>query len=166
MATKTVEIQPAAAAAAGCFATDCTSYASGSTETLAAITTFTNFEAEATAVGAWVFQRWEVYYHIERNDGTETEDVVYNDPWNPVPQNKITTSPQNPTEYTTTFKPQYATPYQVETKQTITRVVARFRNTHVPTNLLVNSFNRNGSSPVRLVYDDRAGHAAQLVADY
>jgi len=32
------------------------------------------------------------------------------------------------------------------------------------THKLVNSFNR--STPVQLVYDDRAGHAAQLVADY
>ena len=164
MATKTVEIQPAAAAAAGCTATACTSYASGSIETLPAITTFTNFEAEATAAGTWVFEKWEIHYHIERNDSTETEDVVDNDPWNPVPLNKTTTSPQSPTEYTTTFKPQYATPYQVETKQTITRIVARFRNTHTPTNLLVNSSNR--STPVQLVYDDRAGHGAQLVADY
>ena len=161
MASYTVEIQPQGAAAAGCSATPCTSYATGTIETLAAITTFSNYEAEATAAGTWVFDKWEFHYHVEYDDGTRTEDVVYRDPWNPTPLNKSTTGTQDPTEYTIEYKPQYVDHYRIAEKKTITKIVALFRNTRTPTHLLVNSASR--STPVQLVYDPATN---LLVADY
>ena len=155
MATKSVTISPAAAQAAGCTAT-CTMFDrndygdSGWAEF---------YQLSASAVFPWQFVRFEYTTVDWRPTGSTSTDLAQTENPTPPQQQQSDAVDRALIDSETHYPPGGPLTQQV----TLTNIVAVFA-VRTPTNLLVNNSNR--SSPVQLVYDDRAGHAAQLVADY
>ena len=155
MATKPVTILPAAAAAAGCAAT-CESYATG-TIPGANTEVWTNYQIVATAVNGWEVVAPVTVTTQERYQETTypPQDDTYPAPPYPADGDRDFNNRKNPSEREITWS-------GGSQSYTILGVTVRFRR--IPTNLLVNSFNR--STPVQLVYDDRPGGTGLLVADF
>ena len=152
MATKPVTILPAAAAAAGCTAT-CESYASG-TIPGANAEVWTNYQIVATAAAGWeVVDPTDVQMQ-ERYNQTTYPPYIYSYPKPPYPADgdRDFNNRMNPSEREITWS-------GGSQSYTILGVTVHFRR--IPTNLLVNSFNREPR--VRLVYDPDTN---LLVGDY
>ena len=152
MATKTVEISPAGAGTASCVDI------AHETPTGAV---YDFYQLQATANAGWQFDHFEWTQRADSTAGGGTvTDTDYSSAENPHPVNAATHDMD-------LMEGHLDAPVENFTVWTIFNLKAVFTAVAPGhTHKLVNSFNRNGSSPVRLVYDDRAGHAAQLVADY
>ena len=160
MATKPVTVLPAAAAAAGCTAT-CESYASGTWTDVptGAVFDWTNFQAVAATVGGWDFDRFRLYKQTTDSDGNVLP---------PYKDREYASTPMPSDRETSDSEPSWCgdmvqtnpedARYWVR-QDIILYVEAVFRR--IPTNLLVNSFNREPR--VRLVYDPDTN---LLVGDY
>lgn len=155
MATKSVTILPAAAQAAGCTAT-CTMFDRNDDGESGWIE---YYQLSASAVFPWRFVRFEYTTVDWRPTGSTSTDWTQTENPTPPQQQQIDAVGRALIDSETYYPPGGPLVQHV----TLTNIVAVFA-TRTPTNLLVNSSNR--STPVQLVYDDRAGHTAQLVADY
>lgn len=153
MATKPVTILPAAAAAAGCTAA-CESYASGTITGITNTEVWTNYQIVATAADGWeavapiIVKTQERYQEITY----PPQDDTYPAPPYPADSDRDFNNRKDPSEREITWS-------GGSQSYTILGVTVNFRR--IPTNLLVNSFNREPR--VRLVYDPDTN---LLVGDY
>lgn len=162
MATKTVNISPVEALAAGCRAA-CSSYYSGTKPGGPGYDgiNYTNYQCSVTKLAAgWRFLRYEYIIKgtLNRGGGTYTETPKLRT--DPAPLQQDTTGEENPFEYEVIGDD--GSVYQT-IKEEIVSVTAYFEQipVHVPTHLLVNTYSK--SVPVKLVHDPTTH---KLVADY
>lgn len=143
----TVDIQPPAAAAAGCSATCDVDHRLSNLPYLE----YVYYKLTATAADGWTFDYFEWHLHTENATTGDTWDSDHGSPDNPATSNQYLWDGFVDLDLLETGEGREVT--------TITGLKAVF--VRAPTHLLVNSANQ--SAPVQLVYDPATN---LLVADY